>query len=75
MDTAIVHMYPVYPQTNSQLFESPLQRGRIRYESGIVWTLNPAIVFVLTLQDRVKGLFREKVPVTILGPVSRLFDF
>ena len=59
-------------QTNPQLFESALQSGRIRYESGIVWTLNPAIIFYWRYKIESRACF-AKVPVTVLGPVSRLF--
>ena len=40
LDSASVHMHPVNPA-----YESALQSGNfwIRYESGIVWTLNPDI--------------------------------
>ena len=47
LDTASVHTYPVNAAYESAPFwiRSSLERGNfwIRYESGIVWTLNPGI--------------------------------
>ena len=44
-------------QTNPQLFESALKGGNfwIRYESGIVWTLNPDIFFI-RLRDKIEPI-------------------
>ena len=73
VDTAIVHTYiRCIRQTNPQLFESALQSAHflIRYESGIVWTLNPAIIFYWRYKIESRACF-AKVPVTVLWPVSR----
>ena len=56
LDTASVHMHPVNPA-----YESALQSGNfwIRYESGIVWTLNPDIFLSGDVTRSSPVLYRE----------------
>ena len=48
-DTASIYTYSVNPAYESATFWifSPEQKFLIRYESGIVWTLNPVFFFIL----------------------------
>ena len=69
LDTASVNTYPVNPTYESATFwiRSPQWQFWIRYESGIVWTLNPDIFYPVMKQDRaqfftVKGRERCKFP-------------
>ena len=71
LDTASVHMHPV-----NLAYESALQSGNfwIRYESGIVWTLNPDFFFYpVTWQDRAPLRWQPRsqvVSLTVQGEVG-----
>ena len=62
-DTASVHTYPVNAAYESAPFwiRSSLERGNfwIRYESGIVWTLNPGIFLSGDVTRSSPVLYRE----------------